>query len=384
MFECDARCRDMMEAARNGHLQCLVNRHHTLMNIRTPHTDEPYVQAYMRDAMFSAGMCQNLECLQYLLDQGVRWPTYLLGCAIRCGLSPCVVFAHRHHIPWGLSDMEAALKSGNLTIMRYMFENGARWWADPMDWQFHELLERSYQRNSQDTCEAKGSTSAEGVLHCLIYAHEHGAPWTTFTDEFCMSGHLDCLEYAVTNGVILSDCSCACLGFLECLKYALEHGASLNMDCTYFAAAGHLECLMYAHDNGAHWHPDVISVAASGGHLDCLKYLDEQGAPWSLESCAADGHLHCLRYWNEHSPDWVPKWTEDMSYLAARGDHVECLLYLMERGCLMMTQTCEHFDRNKDTITLGRARLHASIYIQRTWRDYMMASTRTRRANWQD
>ena len=75
-------------------------------------------------------------------------------------------------------------------------------------------------------------------------------------------------------------------GHLDCLVYAHEHDAPWDiLTCSCAASGGHLDCLRYAHEHGAPWDTSTCSNAAGGGHIDCLRYAHEHGAPWDTSTC---------------------------------------------------------------------------------------------------
>ena len=79
----------------------------------------------------------------------------------------------------------------------------------------------------------------------------------------------------------------AARGDLERLMYAHEHGCPWDSwTCDIVAREGYLECLQYVHQQDCPWGPWTCEMAAEGGHLECLQYAHQQGCPWDEETCA--------------------------------------------------------------------------------------------------
>jgi hypothetical protein len=198
-----------------------------------------------------------------------------------------------------------------------------------------KLLEKS---DDPAVCSAAASC---GHLDCLMYAHENGCPWDSWTcSEAASFGHLNCLKYAHENGCELSCFVCiaaASCGNLDCLKYIHENGYGWDHWASCNAARfGYIDCLVYLHENGCPLSVITSQFAAEGGHLDCLRYLHENGCPWDKSTCegaAEYGHLECLKYAHENGCPWDYK-TRDY---AIRHEHLDCLKYAQEmdaRGCI--------------------------------------------------
>ena len=79
----------------------------------------------------------------------------------------------------------------------------------------------------------------------------------------------------------------ASVGSIDILKHLLcsrnretREYTKLNI-CDAAAAGGHLDCLQYAHSNGCPCDTTWTCYnAAAGGHLECLQYAHSNGCPW--------------------------------------------------------------------------------------------------------
>jgi hypothetical protein len=83
----------------------------------------------------------------------------------------------------------------------------------------------------------------------------------------------------------------------------------------------------------------ACEAAAKGGHLDALVWLHSRGCPWDVYTCylaAVGGHLEVLRYAHEHGCPWGGY----TCHLAALGGHLEVLRYAHEHGCPLDIMTC--------------------------------------------
>lgn len=230
-----------------------------------------------------------------------------------------------------------------------------------------------------------------GYVHEFISSNSHALNW------YIHIGALGDVINAHDNGVVWRRDAMSYARSLTLVMYLHEHGARWHSRAMYnHALHGRLDCLVYAHEHGAPWHDTMRG--ASLGSLDCMVYADEHGAPWSgcevfnaaggnldrlkyahkhapqhatspfdcyTMQIAAKGHLECLEYTHEHGGS--EQMDQKATHTAADGDHVECLQFLIERGCV--------YDARQPSILLHRlvvmASLHrrrSAIRIQRAWR----------------
>lgn len=128
-----------------------------------------------------------------------------------------------------------------------------------------------------------------------------------------------------------------------------EHSAASMMGGIFCLAAwaGDLEALRTAaSDAGSAWASQsacrsVTDIAARGGHLELLMWARVEGCPWSRSTCRAAarfGHLNLLQ--------WVRgqgcPWNEDTCSYAARGGHLAVLKWSREQGCPWNEDTCSY------------------------------------------
>lgn len=166
-----------------------------------------------------AGMSGNKECIQYLIDCGQVYGSFLnyviLSENLECvemilELNSDEVFSQNVNN----ESFENAASIGNLPIMK--------------------ALNRHY--NWMDD---------EDFAHYYVSLRDCGV-----CNEAAFSGSLDCLKLARNMG------------------FAWNERVPLNA-----AFNGHLDCLKYAIENGCPWDEDALYFAEFHGYLDCLEYL---------------------------------------------------------------------------------------------------------------
>lgn len=160
-------------------------------------------------------------------------------------------------------------------------------------------------------------------------------------------------------------------GNVDLVRTLHEDGVGWHGFSTHDASRGHLDCLRYAHQHGAEWSRFTTTLAA-GGYLECLRYAHEHGASFDHTTmyAAASGHIECLAFAHEHGAIM----DDYATCSAARGDHQDCLTYLVERGCPV--RLCEDTWRNRVTIVRAMTRRRRVVTIQRAWRAIRMATRR--------
>lgn len=315
----------------------------------------------------SAAMRGDLPALQYFHENGYSWDGWTCCYASSNGHLDCLRYAHEKGCEWdsiwiGECCREAA-KYGHLDCLRYAYENGA--YLEPQAASmaarfgrvdcFRYCLANCKSRVDLDTASEnaaeRGNLDGLRVAHelggslcdvcrtiafngymatqyndplsfygdpkdywmCMMYAHEHGAPWDKHTSQWCAS-NIDHLKYVIENGCPLNEETCrmaARSGSLDCLKYAHEIGCSWNEEtCRDAAEFGSLACLKYAHENGCSWNVDTFQRALAMGNIDCLTYAHENDCPCDAGFFAEPLHTHvrfkglsayevCLNYLRE-------------------------------------------------------------------------------------
>ena len=120
----------------------------------------------------------HLECLVYAHQNGGEWDYRTCELAAANGHLDCLRYAHENRYRWDYLTCELAAKNGHLECLAYAHENWCMW--------------------DKWTCEA---AAANGQLECLKYAHENGCPWDRRTCSYAdQNGHLECLAYLHENG----------------------------------------------------------------------------------------------------------------------------------------------------------------------------------------
>lgn len=345
-----------LEAARNGHLDCLMFAH-----------EVHYF--WGENVCAEAAANGHLDCLIYLREHGCPWSEDVMQRAAYYGHLHCLVWAHehgcltyRHHC-----GILHAARGGHLDCMQYAAEisEGIVHIQDTSEW-----------RSKVCAVAAQG-----GDPRCLSFAHKRGYPWNA---EVCViaaaTGHVECLEYAINNGCPWSadDVAAAAiqgryrspfqnyfepsarvpapvddrfrvLEYLLANKYSLCEKACITatMDgeplflahllknacpypadiCALAARQGHMECLKVAHNHGCEWSAEVCKNAAIKGSVECLQYAHSSGCPWDAETCnqaAKNGHIECLKYAVEQG---CPVGLAAMNN-ARLGGEFKCLQYL--------------------------------------------------------
>lgn len=123
-------------------------------------------------------------------------------------------------------------------------------------------------------------------------------------------------------------------GHIECLEYAHTNGCPWDANtCKIAAYNGHIKCLTYAHANGCPWDQQTLINAVTNGHIECLRYAYENGCPReSIDLCdnaALYGRLECLKYLHQQKTPW----TSNVCELAVEYNHFDCLYYAHANGC---------------------------------------------------
>jgi hypothetical protein len=299
----------LVSAARYGDLQCLQ-----FVYAEARRCDNLVCEGGMR-ASTAAAKYGNLSCLKYLHACGEQLADDACVEAAKGGNLACLQYLYNCKCPWSATTTAAAAWSGHLQCLQYAHELGCAW-------------------------DATACAAAAGGGHeaCLRYLHERGCPWDTRTCSAAAGrGMLSCLIYAREHGCPFDASACAAAasaGHLDCLKYL--HERSCPWDATACAKAGkggHLPCLTYAHESGCAWGSSTCIAAALGGHVLCVKYALENGCDASgreiMRAASRCGSLACLQLGDERGLQWDHHCTME----ASRRGHVECLRFLLNRGC---------------------------------------------------
>ena len=225
------------------------------------------------------------------------------------------------HRPTIYSLCAAALHSGNLAAVQWIFEN------------------KLYPSKSSSTWWNYTEVSAtHGYLDILKYLYEHGC--AVFNEAIFSSaakgGHLHILQWLQDRGCKMSSSACSAAaeaGYLEVLQWLKENGCKWDEDsCTSAARGGHYHILKWLRENGCKWDYHTCSAIASRGDLGMLKWAHSNGLPLSIitASCAAEGgHLEILKYIQQEQE---VRCTPGSIYVAASRGHLHILKWLKENG----------------------------------------------------
>jgi len=184
--------------------------------------------------------------------------------------------------------------------------------------------------------------------------------------ELGQLGHLKLLvqsncPLAKTAGAKSAAEAAASSGQLECLKYLRELGCEWDKYLLVVAAkGGHVNILQYAHGSGLVWTPDEqfarptrfdlinltpIVAAVRGNHLECVRYLLDSGAAMerNISAIACEhGHLEILKLFHERGAVWE----EGTCFFAIAHNQFPCLQYLVENNCPWDGEASTHAARN--------------------------------------
>jgi hypothetical protein len=269
--------------------------------------------ARLTSAQFSFYFAENgwLNCLQYMVENGVNLEGYTSFVAADKGHYSCVAFACDNGAYLNEELCETAASIGCLDIIKYAQVHGCEFsWRRvafnaALRGHKHILQHIPVEELKELAPAAMSFAATEGRLDCLKYLHEISLDWGDFVCESSANpDNLDCIKYAHENGARWSNTTtlyAAYYGQLDTLIYAHEQGAPWDEStCSNAARNGFLDCMIYAHENGAQW-GDACSVALRYGNMECMIYAREHGA--MLDVKELDGALfidgNCLQYAGE-------------------------------------------------------------------------------------
>lgn len=242
------------------------------------------------------------------------------------------------------------------------------------------------------TCTNARDAIQSGHLECLSSALEEGhfTSLGALVEQACFMGSIKCLEETIaffarapTTGRVPHDSYDLSDSFPNAFDIAIKERhidcVRLICRCMNFgfpnpiqmvADEGDLDSMKWLHEQGDVINDYALHTASRHGHLECMRYAHEQGgAGWSyLTACGpAQGHLDALKYAHGKGA----KLNESVIMEAARGDHLECLQYIIESGCKYPVND-SHIRRNKVTIIKGLVRRRSAATIVRAWRTFKM------------
>lgn len=191
-------------AAKNGHIECLR------LLLRLPGaTNMTYTSYAMSMSIQDAARCGQMQSLREMRGVGVTFSILSARAAIDGGHVDCLDYILSQGVTMNFDLMYHASMVGSLSCLQYLHNRQCEW------------------RSSCCAVAAK-----RGHLECLVYLHEHGCPWDKETVEMAATGDkLPCLLYALQQGltlITLDLVAVAAKDALECLQYGIENGAPWN------------------------------------------------------------------------------------------------------------------------------------------------------------
>jgi len=202
-----------------------------------------------------------------------------------------------------------------------------------------------------------------GDVELLKYLFSKKCPYpNTITQIAAMSGYLDCLEYLVDQGCPINEytmCAAVSYGHFGIVKYLLIQKCPVSEQSIITAAAsGELECLIYLFlisytsnnidnnfSNSSYNRTVVMGITsdmiqletelfykimnevARGGHLDCLLYFIQRKCPcdeYTIVLAAQNNHLDCVQLLHESGCPWT---VSIFDHIAAYS-RIDCLEFL--------------------------------------------------------
>jgi hypothetical protein len=184
----------------------------------------------------------------------------------------CFKYLQSKFHAWIPRIIQAALESGNIKMLRYIYENRPSLFV---------LVKFS---SISVTCSAKDDELLESLNFCMeTGVNISGENWTDILaghHEFplCFERYLGLRGNDPLDGIVenLID-----RGKLLHLKVVRDHGYQFSTkDIICAIASNRVDVLEYFHKSGVKWEP-LISLVAYHMSYECLKYVLENGCPWN-------------------------------------------------------------------------------------------------------
>ena len=150
-------------AAKNGHLECLVYAHKNGCPLG-------------EDTCFYAAINGHLECLKYAHKNGGFLDNVCEG-AVENGHLDCLKYAHENGFPWDEYTTKFAARSGHFDCLKYAYENGCpypeelksiivrkiiipKWYASV---KVHFIIYYWIERSAKASCAENGRVRIEDI-----------------------------------------------------------------------------------------------------------------------------------------------------------------------------------------------------------------------------
>ena len=248
---------------------------------------------------------------------------------------------------WHYDVSEAAAANGHIHVLKYALQHGLPWLRQA----------EAYNPEVDIPVGCTVSVHAAGGGHLKILQllqeqtnpeqpspHIGDATWCAAAD----GRHVRVMEWLKSQKVrFISriDCGAAMHGQLAALRWLKQSGYRAfyrnGRLCDAAALKGHLDVLIWARDIGCPWDETTTTTAAMSDHLLLLKWARERGCPWDLPKCTiaaiANESLDVLGWLLENGAEL----STDLCFYAAGYGFLEGLKLLRQRGCPWATDTCK-------------------------------------------
>lgn len=308
-------------AARKGNLEILrimYHQHNCLLSMETA---------------TAAALSGNKLCLEYLMLNGCEIADTLVNYAFASGSVDCLKYVHEtlgcswtNHLFEVLDVQKQPRACDELLLLQCLEYAQANECPNPVDacfvcakHMYALLLQNLHERGSHWDPGTVRMAVFRGHLPCLKYAMEHGCPYCdNILWHAILYGQVEAVSYLRQRGVPWPDLSYIHMGLNddtdpENIARALIHAYKLGCPpaggtCIFAAEYGFYDLMVCAHQHGCSWDTYCTREAARGNHLQCLMYLHEHGCPWDEETTkfALEYHTYfpgkydCLNYAMEH------------------------------------------------------------------------------------
>lgn len=150
-------------------------------------------------------------------------------------------------------------------------------------------------------------------------------------DRAAAAGHVDCLVYARNRQHVWDTTTCALAaryGHVDVLRFLSENGCPQTDQVSTYLNDLYKDAVATSNH-------ELVMMAVASGNIDCVEYLSKSRAiPLSsalFKVAAESGHVHTMRYGVEQG--LATRLAYDACEAAARGGHIQCLVYAREIGC---------------------------------------------------
>lgn len=194
-------------AARNCHLSCLKY----LMERGAPWPQDIISKTLRDPSVFGPTnvlLRGQLAVVKYLHEQGCTWDATATESAAELGNIELLKYLHENDCPWDARSCAGAATRGKIDCLKYALDNGCEWDHRTMDNAAIlsgslETLKFVFERGIPWSADTFRALVSQGKLEMLQYAHENGAPWALDTITLALNSglvSLDCIKYAIENG----------------------------------------------------------------------------------------------------------------------------------------------------------------------------------------